>query len=141
MRLSHFIRKEVHMVLSPVLRSALITALLGLPCFAQADEKSGQEVYNQTCIVCHHGGLLGAPKLTDSKRWSHLIKEGLDDLVPAALGGLRQMPARGGNPNLSDLEVARAVVWMINQHGAQAAEPDEAAVKVWRAKVDRKKKR
>lgn len=51
------------------------------------------------------------------------------------------MPARGGNPNLSDIEVARAVVWMINQHGAQAAEPDEAAVKAWRAKADRKKKR
>ncbi len=129
------------MVLSALLRSALVTALLGVSWLAQAGEKSGQEVYNQTCIVCHHGGLLGAPKLTDGKRWSQLAKEGLDDLVPAALGGLRQMPARGGNPNLSDIEVARAVVWMINQHGAQAAEPDEAAVKAWRAKADRKKKR
>lgn len=129
------------MTMSRVFRALLIAPLVGLPWFAQANEKSGQEVYSQTCIVCHHGGLLGAPKMTDSKRWAHLVKEGLDDLVPAALGGLRQMPARGGNPNLSDIEVARAVVWMINQHGAQAAEPDEAAVKGWRAKADRKKKR
>ena len=129
------------MISSRLLRSALLAALLGLPWLARAEDKSGQEVYNQTCIVCHHSGLLEAPKLSDGKRWSRLVKEGVDDLIPAALGGIRQMPAKGGNPNLSDLEVARAVVWMINQHGAQAGEPGEAAVKGWRAKADRQKKR
>ncbi|MDD2884950.1 MAG: c-type cytochrome [Dechloromonas sp.] len=123
------------------LPAVLAVLLLGLPWGVLAEEKSGQMVYDQTCIVCHHAGRLGAPKLADGKRWRHLVAEGLDDLVPAALGGLRQMPARGGNPNLSDGEVARAVVWMVNQHGAQAAEPDEAAIKRWRAMADRQKKR
>jgi cytochrome c5 len=119
---------------------AAVGLLIGLPASGETAEKRGEEVYQQTCIVCHGSGLLGAPRLSDGKRWRKLVSEGLDDLVPAALGGIRQMPARGGNPNLSDADVARAVVWMVNQHGAQAVEPDEAAVARWRRLADRHKK-
>ncbi len=119
---------------------AAVGLLIGLPASGEAAEKRGEEVYQQTCIVCHGSGLLGAPRLSDGKRWRKLLSEGLDDLVPAALGGIRQMPARGGNPNLSDADVARAVVWMVNQHGARAVEPDEAAVARWRRLADRHKK-
>ena len=33
------------------------------------------------------------------------------------------MPAKGGNPALSDLEVERAVVFMANKSGGSLAEP------------------
>ncbi len=135
----------MHESISSWRRDGLALAAIGLfacwPVFSYAADKRGEDVYQQTCIVCHGSGLLGAPRLSDGKRWRKLLDEGLDDLVPAALGGLRQMPARGGNPNLSDVEVARAVVWMVNQHGAQFAEPDEAAVSRWRRLTDRSKKR
>jgi len=122
-------------------RFLLSTALLGLSLPALAADKSGEEVYNQTCIVCHGTGLLGAPKLSDGKRWGKLVAEGLDELIPAALAGERQMPPKGNNPNLSDLEVARAVIWMSNQHGGKFAEPSVDQMTKWRAKADRKKRK
>jgi hypothetical protein len=33
------------------------------------------------------------------------------------------MPPRGGNPDLSDLEIERAVAYMANQSGANFKEP------------------
>ena len=33
------------------------------------------------------------------------------------------MPARGGNPDIDDLEMARSIVWMANQSGASFKEP------------------
>jgi len=38
-------------------------------------------------------------------------------LVNNAIKGIRTMPAKGGNPSLSDEEVAAAVIWMANQSG------------------------
>ncbi|MBM3372774.1 MAG: cytochrome c5 family protein, partial [Betaproteobacteria bacterium] len=35
----------------------------------------------------------------------------------------RQMPARGGNPDISDVEIARAIVYMVNQSGGNWKEP------------------
>jgi cytochrome c5 len=43
--------------------------------------------------------------------------------VKDAIKGIRGMPPKGGNPSLSDDEVARAVVFMANQGGAKFKEP------------------
>jgi hypothetical protein len=37
------------------------------------------------------------------------------------------MPAKGGNPDLDDVEVARAVVYMANKGGAKFKEPEAPA--------------
>lgn len=108
---------------------------------AQAEPPTdGAEVYRQVCAECHESGKLGAPRLDDGKRWKKLIREGLNDLVPAALGGIRQMPARGGKPELSDLAVARAVIYMTNRHGANFAEPTPQDLQRWRQRAERRKK-
>lgn len=87
-------------------------------------EKSGQQVVEQACAACHATGALKAPKIGDKAAWAPLIKEGLDHLTQTAIKGIRQMPARGGNPDLSDTEVARAVAYMANQSGASFKEPE-----------------
>jgi len=80
--------------------------------------KSGEEVYKAVCSMCHAAGLMNAPKFGDKALWAPRIKQGLDTLVTNATKGIRAMPAKGGNPGLSDAEVAGAVKYMANASGA-----------------------
>ena len=76
--------------------------------------KTGEQVFQAVCKTCHEVGLAGAPKFGDKAAWSAPIKQGYDVLVQHAVNGLQQqgkvMPPKGGNPDLSDTEVARAVL-------------------------------
>ena len=122
------------------LRSSLLAAsLAGLALPVPAQEKSGAEVYEAVCSECHSSGKHDAPRFADRKRWGKLVREGLDDLVPAALRGVRKMPAMGGNPALTDLEVARAVVYMANAGGGKFSEPTAADAARWRKKAGARK--
>jgi cytochrome c5 len=85
--------------------------------------QNGQAVYTAVCAACHGTGAAGAPKFGDVGAWSGRIAQGYDTLVQHAVNGIRAMPAKGGNPDLDDIEVARAVVYMANQSGAKFKEP------------------
>jgi len=87
--------------------------------------RTGQQVYESTCSACHGAGIAGAPKFGDTAMWAPLIATGLDAMLNIALEGKGAMPARGGNPGLSDFELERAVVYMANQSGGSFAEPVE----------------
>jgi len=95
----------------------------GLGPAALADDRSGKEVYDAVCAACHASGVLNAPKLGDAKAWKPLIAEGQRMLTRTAIKGIRQMPPRGGDPRLSDREVARAVAYMANASGGRFREP------------------
>lgn len=82
-------------------------------------ERSGEQVYNEICSSCHGAGALGSPKYKDAAAWGKRIAQGYDTLLTHALKGFNKMPARGGDPDLTDLEVARAVVYMANAAGAK----------------------
>lgn len=81
-------------------------------------EKSGEEVVKAGCAMCHAAGLMNAPKIGDKAQWEARIAQGYETLVKHAIDGIRTMPARGGNPALSDTEVAGAVKYMANAAGA-----------------------
>lgn len=89
---------------------------------------SGEEIFKSTCAACHATGVAGAPKVGDAGAWGPRLAEGYDKVVGFALHGLRAMPAKGGNPDLDDIEVARAVVYMANQSGGKFKEPAVPAV-------------
>lgn len=95
---------------------------------AATQQKSGEEVVQAICAACHAAGALGSPKIGDNGAWGPRIGQGYETLVKHAIEGVRMMPARGGNPDLSDHEVASAVVYMANKSGAdfKAPEPPEA---------------
>ena len=82
-------------------------------------ELTGEQVYNDICAGCHASGALGSPKFKESKDWGPRIAKGYDTLLVHALNGFNKMPARGGEPDLSDLEVARGIVHMANAAGAK----------------------
>jgi cytochrome c5 len=85
--------------------------------------KTGQEIYDGVCAGCHNVGAAGAPKNGDKGAWATRISQGYDKLVEHAVKGIRGMPAKGGNPELDDIEVARAVAIMGNSVGANFKEP------------------
>ena len=80
---------------------------------------TGEQVYSQVCKTCHEGGLAGAPKVGDKAAWAKVIAQGAKLTVEHAIKGIRAMPAKGGNPDLENIEVERAVVFMANKAGAQ----------------------
>ncbi len=85
--------------------------------------KTGEQVFAAVCTACHTAGVAGAPKMGDNAAWAPFIKSGYDAMLNVALHGKGGMPAKGGNPALSDYEVARAVVYMANQSGGSLPEP------------------
>tara|TARA_R110001599_G_scaffold64023_5_gene179708 strand:- start:9303 stop:9893 length:591 start_codon:yes stop_codon:yes gene_type:complete len=91
--------------------------------------KTAEAVYKATCAACHDTGAAGAPKLGDAAAWKARIAAGYDTLVKHAIQGVRTMPAKGGNPDLDDVEVERVVVMMANSAGAKFAEPKVPAPK------------
>jgi cytochrome c5 len=89
--------------------------------------QTGEAVYTSTCAACNGTGAAGAPKFGDAAAWGPRIKQGYDTLVQHALQGIRAMPAKGGNPDLDNIEVARAVAYMANKGGASFKEPEAPA--------------
>ena|SRR5690349_13456603 len=92
---------------------------------AQTGEKdrSGKQVVDQVCASCHATGANGAPKIGDKEAWSKRASRGLSSLTKSAIAGIRKMPPHGGSPNVSDLELERAITYMVNQSGGHWVEP------------------
>jgi cytochrome c551/c552 len=92
---------------------------------------TGEQVFQAVCKTCHEPGIAGAPKVGDKAAWAVSIKRGYETLVQHAIKGFQEagkvMPPKGGNPDLADVEVERAVVFMANGSGASFKEPPPAA--------------
>jgi cytochrome c5 len=84
--------------------------------------KSGEQVFQAQCSVCHTPGAAGAPKVGDEAAWAARIKTGFDALLNSSLKGKGNMGAQGGG-DFSDFEIARAVAFMANKAGAKFEEP------------------
>lgn len=82
-------------------------------------DMTGEQVFNNVCTNCHGSGALGSPKFKDKALWAPRIAKGWDTLLQHAMNGFNKMPARGGEPDLTDLEVARAIAYMANAAGAK----------------------
>lgn len=102
---------------------SLASALAPQASGAQNPDRSGKEVVDKVCAACHRTGEKGAPKIGDPKAWSRLASRSLTDLTASALKGIRNMPAHGGDLALSDIEIERAIIHMVNQSGGKWVEP------------------
>lgn len=108
-------------------RAALLIALAGAGVAsaqnALAQERTGKQVVDALCISCHGTGNAGAPKIGDQKAWAPLMAKGLTALSKTAMSGTGNMPSHGGNLKLTDIEVERAITYMVNQSGGHWTEP------------------
>ncbi|WP_300495539.1 c-type cytochrome [uncultured Methylophaga sp.] len=79
-----------------------------------ADASVGKQVVTQVCAVCHGSGMMNSPKIGNGADWAPRLEKGIDTLYDHAINGFNMMPARGGNPKLTDDEVKAAVDYMVS---------------------------
>jgi cytochrome c5 len=101
------------------------TALI--PAASAAAQRSGREIVESQCVICHGAGLEGAPRIGDVKAWEPRAARGLSSLTKSALDGVRRMPPHGGKLSLSDREIEHAITYMVNQSGGNWVEPLDRA--------------
>lgn len=77
----------------------------------------GAVIFQNLCTGCHTSGAGGAPTM-DKAHWASRIPQGLDTLHKHAIEGYTGsggvMPAKGGNPALTDEQVVATVDWMLD---------------------------
>ena len=77
----------------------------------------GSTIFGNLCTGCHTAGVANAPKLVQAD-WTARIAQGNDVLYKHAIEGYQNvgmMPAKGGNPALTDEQVKATVDWMLAQ--------------------------
>ena len=96
--------------------------------------RAGADTVKRVCAVCHSIGLANAPKLDAGAKadWEARLAGGMDALVQSAINGKGGMPARGGDPSLTDEEMYLSIADMLNTVGievpAYSADAGSAAV-------------
>lgn len=94
-------------------------ALVKVAAKAARAPYTGEQVLANSCNACHAAGVLEAPKNGDKSAWAARAAAagGLEGLTASAIKGKNAMPARGGNPDLTDDEIKSAVELMLKQSG------------------------
>lgn len=74
-----------------------------------AAARSGESIYNVSCVACHDYGILGAPKMGDVAAWASRLEQGIETVYANAINGIRAMPARGTCMDCSDDEIKASI--------------------------------
>jgi len=105
-------------------RNTLVISLLSLAFVVSHSarvkaESNGKQLYLQNCSVCHaddgSGAMPGVIDLEENRMWS---KQDNDLLLAKLRNGIRSpaagisMPAKGGNPNLTDYDLKEIIRYM-----------------------------
>ncbi|MFD0739632.1 c-type cytochrome [Lysobacter koreensis] len=76
----------------------------------------GAVIFDSLCAGCHKSGAGGAPMML-AAQWAARLPQGKDTLHKHAIegytGAAGVMPAKGGNPALTDEQVIATVDWML----------------------------
>jgi cytochrome c5 len=95
----------------------LVTATTGSTAStaaAASGPRSGEEVYNAACFICHTTGVGGAPLLGDAAAWAERTDKGADALWATMQNGLGAMPAMGTCMDCSDDELRAGMDYLVN---------------------------
>jgi len=78
----------------------------------------GKTIFGNLCQTCHTNAATGAPLISDKPAWAPRVAQGVETLLKHAIEGYQGkalMPAKGGNPSLTDAQVKATVEWMLTQ--------------------------
>lgn len=99
------------------LAAASASAAANVPFGGRTD---GAEIFNNgPCTGCHTAGVAGAPKLDGAGIGARVAQQGIEELIKKATSGFTgtagTMPAKGGNPALTDDQIKAVVEYMVAQ--------------------------
>ena len=100
---------------SQAIRRAMIAlGAVAAFCSTTSEAQEGRATYEKTCAACHAKAVVGTPQSSDSAAWQvRLNKNGYSGLFDSAIKGKGAMPAKGGDPALSEDEVMSAVIHIL----------------------------
>ncbi len=98
------------------LRWLLFTALcVTAMTSAAAEPRSGEQVYNQKCAMCHSSGAKGTPRIGDIAAWKPLIAKGNDALYARMISDYKGHPPRGLCKDCTDCELKASVDYLVER--------------------------
>ena len=101
---------------------------------------SGEGTYKAVCASCHGQAFPKAPQLGNKAQWAPLIREGQVTLTAHGYVGVRGMPAKGGQADLTLEAFAEAVNHMVNLSGGNWKTPDAKTLQAMQSEVARRQK-
>lgn len=101
---------------------------------------SGEGTYKAVCASCHSQAFPKAPQLGNKTQWAPLIREGQVTLTAHGYVGVRTMPPKGGQPDLTLEAFAEALNYMVNQSGGQWSTPDAKTLQAMQKEVARRQR-
>lgn len=114
------------MRLRNTLFAGLIACFLSGALYATDDQfvaldshlEPGRQIWLATCASCHGYGIAGAPIPMRIRDWMTRVEKSKTELYSHAINGFfgpgdTYMPPKGGNDNLSNKDVERAVDYML----------------------------
>jgi cytochrome c5 len=75
--------------------------------------RTGKQVYDAACVMCHASGAAGAPKFGDAVAWKPRIAQGDAAMLQHVTKGYKAMPPRGTCTKCSDAELKAAIDYMV----------------------------
>lgn len=85
-------------------------------------ELDGAQLYMQNCMVCHAddgaGAMPGVSDLSESTKWKSFSDKQLIEVLNKGVnkpGATVVMPAKGGNPDLTNSELKAIVLFLRNE--------------------------
>lgn len=81
----------------------------------QPNYELGKSIYVKNCKVCHAQGINGAPIVGNEKMWSKRKEQSMLTLIQHAKEGFGLMPPKGGNDDLTELELELAIDYMLSE--------------------------
>ena len=111
---------------APAATTAAAPAASAAPA-TPAVARTGEQVFNTVCTACHTAGILNAPKIDDKAAWEPRAAKGPSGLLASSTTGLNQMPAKGGDPSLTEQELSEAITYMLGKAGIDLSKAASAA--------------
>lgn len=111
--LSQTSQKDIESRISPVgsvyLKADITTHTLSKIEKKVIQPRTGMQVYNRYCVVCHATGVAGAPLKGNQQDWKPRLAKGMDSLLDNALTGFNAMPAMGTCIDCTKDEILKSI--------------------------------